>query len=128
MAGGEGGDSQAITASYVPCARGGCSRVELEGDVILVDEASRAVHLLNPTAQIVWSCLDGSATIADIAADLDAVFAADRATITEAVTGLVRRLGDSGLLEGVRPEGASPLDGQQDRQQDPRFAERAPNT
>jgi hypothetical protein len=76
----------AITASSRPRARAGCSGVELEGDVILVDDDSGAVHLLNPTARVVWSCFDGSTTIADIARDLDTVFAADRTTITDAVT------------------------------------------
>lgn len=96
-----GAGPDAITASSTPRARSGCSGVELEGDVILVDDDSGAVHLLNPTAQLVWSCFDGSATIAEIARDLDTVFAADPATIADAVTDLARQLARSGLLEGV---------------------------
>lgn len=122
----------AITASSRPRARAGCSGVELEGDVILVDDDSGAVHLLNPTARVVWSCFDGSTTIADIARDLDTVFAADRTTITDAVTDLARQLARSGLLEGAHPSEGSAVDGEAETEpgarRDPRFSDRPPST
>lgn len=133
MAGERGTDASstvaadAIADSFVPRARRACSKIELDGDVILVDDDSGAVHLLNPTARIVWSCFDGSATIAEIAGDLDTVFAADHATITAAVSDLARRLGDVGLLEGVRPSVAPPVDRRGDGPQDAGCAERPPN-
>ena len=129
-----------IDTSFVPRVRPGCSSVELEGEVIVVDDESGGVHLLNPTAQIAWACFDGSGTIADIAADLGAVFTADRADITQALTDLARRLGRSGLLEGVEPRGdvdgvpttaetaAPPRDGRPTARQERRFSGRPPST
>jgi hypothetical protein len=119
--------AHSITASFAPRARRGCSTIELEGDVIVVDDDSGAVHLLNPTAQVVWSCFDGSSTIAEIAGDLDAVFSADHATIVEGVTDLARRLGDVGLLEAVPPSVAPSVDGRGPDPQKAGGAERPPN-
>lgn len=108
--------------------------------MILVDDDSGAVHMLNPTAQIIWSCFDGSGTIAEIARDLCEVFAADLAAVTREVTDVARRLGEHGLLERVsRTIGGSaslatgdgdPLqvDQQRGAVRQPRFAGPPPST
>lgn len=133
--------SPAVTSSFVPRGRPRCSSVELDGDVILVDNDSGAVHLLNPTAKIIWSCFDGSGSIADIARDLSEVFAVDLDAVTQAVVDLARRLGEHGLLQDVPrtagdsrflpPEGSDPVsEGRRPTvgREEPRFLAPPPST
>jgi peroxiredoxin len=91
----------AIDATFVPVARADVTIGERDGETVLVDRASGAVHLLNPTAAIVWQCLDGSGTIDEIAADIADVFEQDASDVGGTVVEVVRRFGSQGLLVGV---------------------------
>jgi hypothetical protein len=79
--------------------------VELDGEAVLLDSDSGAVHTLNPTATLVWLCCDGTARLGEIIDDLSEVFAdAGRQVIAADVLELARTIGRLGLLEGVRAE------------------------
>jgi hypothetical protein len=77
--------------------------VTIDGEAIVLDEAQNRLHLLNASATVVWTCCDGSGTLAEIADDLaDAVGVPADALVSELVA-LVRTLGAEGLLDGVDP-------------------------
>lgn len=78
----------------------------LGGELILVDTESGGIHALNPTAAVVWQCLDGGSLLEEIATDLAEGFGAPVELVRHDVTSITTRLGEAGLLEGVerRPE------------------------
>lgn len=101
--------SDAITAGdigegFAPHVRASVAGVELDGETVLLDDESGAMHTLNPTATVVWSCFDGSGTVAEIAADVADAYGADPTTVTSDVLELARALGRQGLLVGVAPD------------------------
>ena len=78
--------------------------VEVDGEAIVLDEEQNRLHLLNASATIVWTCCDGSGTLAEIADDLaDAVGSSPEQLVSDLVS-LARTLGAEGLLDGVSPD------------------------
>jgi hypothetical protein len=90
-----------IDGSFVPEARPTVGTVELEGEAVLLDEATGSLHLLNPVATVVWACFDGSGTIDELVADLSEAFGADAEQVRDDVVGLATELAGQGLLVGV---------------------------
>lgn len=75
--------------------------VELEGETVVFDEDTGALHLLDATATTVWQCLDGRASLAELSAELAEATGAALDLVQRDVVDLVRTLGRRGLLEGV---------------------------
>ena len=96
-------DPDEIDASFVPRPRDGVTAVELDGEGVLYSEETGGLHVLNPTATLIWTCFDGSGTIDDIVGELAGAFGTDREVVAGDVMELVRELGSSGVLAGVRP-------------------------
>jgi peroxiredoxin/uncharacterized membrane protein YphA (DoxX/SURF4 family) len=90
-----------IDTSFVPAARDRVAMASRDGESVLVDPVTGLVHLLNPTAALVWRCLDGSGNVEEIARDLADVFGRDEAEVRGLVLELVRGFGRQGLLTGV---------------------------
>ncbi|MGH2784165.1 MAG: PqqD family peptide modification chaperone, partial [Actinomycetota bacterium] len=107
-------DPETIDPGFVAIGRSDVSIAEHDGETVLVDGTTGAVHLLNPTAAVVWRCLDGTGTIDEIVADIADVFERDPGGVRDDVLEVVRRFGRQGLLEGVgitlaeEPEPAQP--------------------
>ena len=81
--------------------RPGVTGVELDGETVLLDHDTGDTHVLSPTATVVWGCLDGTGTLAEIVDDLAEAFGAERDVVARDVLNLVRELGRQGLLAGV---------------------------
>ncbi len=94
-------EPDSIEPDFVPVQRDVLSSVEIDGEGLLFDEDRGAWHYLNPLAQIVWSCCDGSGTVAEISADMSDVFNEDYETVLGGVLNSIRQLGRNGLLAGV---------------------------
>ena len=62
-----------------------------------------ALHLLDPVAAIVWQCLDGEATAAEIVDDLAPVFGRDPGALRVDVDAAVASFAEAGLLEHGAP-------------------------
>ncbi len=88
-----------------PRVREGLTIVELDGEAVIYDEETTELHHLNRTATIVLGLCDGSATMAEMAADLSAVFEAPLSEVEPEVRALVRRFRKVQLLE---PTGGPP--------------------
>jgi hypothetical protein len=85
-------------ASPVPRRKPGVADVEIEGQRVLYDPARRAVTRLDPVASLLWSALDGSGTVADLAIDLASAFEVDEDEALAGVLRLLEQLDDSGFL------------------------------
>jgi hypothetical protein len=76
--------------------------VELDGETVLYDSATESIHRLNETATLVWVCLDGTGSLAEVVDALAVATGADSATVAEDVLILVRELSAKGLVEDAR--------------------------
>jgi PqqD family protein of HPr-rel-A system len=75
--------------------------VELDGEVVIYDEANGSMHLLSNAAAAVWVRCDGSQAVDQIIGELADEYRADEAQIARDVTELMSQLTSKGLLEGV---------------------------
>jgi thiol-disulfide isomerase/thioredoxin len=76
----------------------------LADSTVLLDTATGATVVLDHIGALVWSVLDGTATLAEIVADLAAVYGAPVEQVGADVLALARTLGQAGLLAGVAPD------------------------
>jgi hypothetical protein len=95
-----------VSVDLRPRAAADATTVVLDGEAV-IHRAAR-VHTLDPVATLVWRCCDGSASVAEIAADLAAGFGADARTVQRDVEAAVSELADLGLLEPAVPEADPP--------------------
>jgi hypothetical protein len=92
------GPPDAAAGAFVPVPRQTVSAVELDGETVLLERTTGAMHLLNPVGTAVWSSLDGDRTIDAIVALLSDEASADPATVRHDVVAFVRELAGAGLL------------------------------
>ena len=89
-----------------PQTRQDLTVVELDGEAVIYDEVTADIHHLNPTATIVFSLLDGTATIPELAEDISATFGVPLRQAADEIGSLVRELEGSALLVGSEPDPA----------------------
>jgi hypothetical protein len=78
---------------------------KLGDESVLYDHETRAIHVLNPTAIIVWDLCDGKHTAEDIELSLRTEFKADSGTpVIHDVKSIIERFYTEGLLEDSRTE------------------------
>ncbi len=75
--------------------------VDLGPETVLFDPSSGAAHALNPTAALVWKCLDGESPLEEIVTDLADGFGVSADVVGDQVLDLMKAAGRAGLLEGV---------------------------
>jgi coenzyme PQQ synthesis protein D (PqqD) len=95
-----------IDGTFAPVIGAWVTAVELDGEIVLYDETTGGLHLLDSVASVVWARLDGTATLDGLAADLGQSFATDTGRVRGDLVAFARQLGRQHLLEGVEP----PLD------------------
>lgn len=81
--------------------------VDIDGHRLVYDTVDRSVRLLDPLGAVIWSVLDGSASVDELSDELSAAFAVPRDQMVADLTGFVHQLGHNGLLDGSRT-GAQP--------------------
>jgi hypothetical protein len=91
----------AVGPTLAPRLRPGVGSAFLDDEAVLLDPATGASHLLDRTAALVTRLLDGESTLGEIAFDIADVLGVERERVEADVVGLVRALGEQGLLEGV---------------------------
>ena len=92
-----------VTLASVVRGKGDLAAVEFDGELVLYDEHTASVHHLNPTASVVWQCLDGDASLAAIARDLSMAYSVDEAVVVQDVLDVVQQFARMGLLEVGAP-------------------------
>jgi len=90
-----------MTPESVPVARSDVAGVEVDGEMVLYDDSQRRLHRLNPTAALVWQCLDGSASLREIAGDVAEAFSSDPQTVLADIVAVAGQFAEEGLLEGT---------------------------
>jgi Coenzyme PQQ synthesis protein D (PqqD) len=86
-----------------PHVRADLTVVELDDEAVIYDERNGDLHRLNPTAALVFSLLDGSSTIGELARDVSHAFSRPAAEIEGQLRELVVQFGESHLLVGTEP-------------------------
>lgn len=94
--------AESITSTFIPVTRPEVASVDVDGEVVLYDDTAGVMHRLNPTASVLWDCMDGTESLAGIAEDVAHAYRADFDVVLADVVGVTRSLGDKGLLVGVR--------------------------
>lgn len=85
-----------------PCRlqqRGDVLAEDLDGETVLLDERTGAVHVLNTSAALVWKGCDRPAELGELARSLAAALDADPATVERDVLALGRKLLAVGLVQ-----------------------------
>ena len=93
-----------VDAAFVPVPAAAVHTVEIDGEAVLLDQGAERLHHLNATAALVWVCLDGVASLAQIAADLSAELDVPFETVLADTVVVIGQLGEEGLLAGVGPD------------------------
>ena len=89
-----------------PQTRADLTVVELDGEAVIYDEINGDLHRLNPTATLVFSLLDGSATLEDLARDIADAYGMPLDEVIVQVRELAEQLAASHLLVGSEPDPA----------------------
>jgi len=93
--------------AFVPIRREGVSETEIEGELVLLDTSSGALHVLNPIGAAVWSELDGQRDVEKIVAALSDAADADIDRVRKDVMSFLEQLGSGGLLAEAPPAASS---------------------
>jgi adenylyl-sulfate kinase len=89
--------------SFVPLRAMSIVEAEIDGEVVLLDTESGALHVLNPVAAAVWGELDGVRDVRAIVTELSEEAGEDVTRVRADVTSFLERLAGTGLLSGVTP-------------------------
>ncbi len=73
--------------------------VVLDGEAVLLDQSGERLHHLNVTGTLVWSCLDGRSTLAEIAADISRELGAPTTTVMDETVAIMAALQAEGLVD-----------------------------
>ena len=95
-------DHRTIDATFVAEPSPTVFTVVIDGEAVLLDEVEERLHHLNASATLVWTCLDGHASLAQLATELSEALGVPRPTVVKDTLEIVRDLGAQGLLRGVR--------------------------
>ena len=89
-----------MTAPMKPKVRNELAVVELDGEAVIYDEESGDLHHLNPTATIVFSLCDGTATVKELSSEIATAFGVPLDDVELQVRALLRQFRKSDLLQG----------------------------
>lgn len=89
----------AVATSTVLRRSDGLLAEELDGELVVLDQRTGALHVLNAPAALVWRCCDGADELGELAAGLAEATGADRAVVERDVLDASRALLAAGLLE-----------------------------
>jgi hypothetical protein len=88
----------AIDAAAVLVRRDDVCSVEVDGEAVLLQETDHQLHRLNPTATLVWACLDGATPLEVIADDISDVLGLPFASVLDDTLLITRQLLDQQLV------------------------------
>lgn len=85
---------------FAPAHAPGVAALDVAGDgeTVLVDERTGALHVVNPTAALLWHCFDGVSTIDEICTDVAEAVGAPFAQVRDDTLAVVAQLEGLGLL------------------------------
>lgn len=90
---------QEMVRSTMPLRRDDLAFEELDGEALLYDARSGAVHRFNATARFIWDSCDGSHTVDRISHAVATRYAIDSDQAAAIVGRVIARFGEKGLLD-----------------------------
>ena len=87
-----------------PARATGVAEVTIDGETVIYDEVTGAIHQLDRIATVIWQCLDGEATVAELIADLADVYNVSNDRVQVDVLALLDTLSAAGLLAAGRDD------------------------
>ena len=78
-----------VTESFTPVRRDDIASVELDGQTVCYDTTTGRVHALNPTASLVWNCLQVPGSVGEVVDDIVAELGFERSAVLSALALLV---------------------------------------
>ncbi len=87
-----------VPPDYVPQRAADVFELDMEDGFILFNHDSSLVHHLNPSAAVVWQLCDGSASVAQLAAEIAEEFGLDRGQIQGQVAAVIAEFDALGLV------------------------------
>jgi hypothetical protein len=85
-----------------PARKPGITVKDIGGETLLYSAAEEAIHILNPTAQIIWELCDGEHSIEDMEQAIRASFSgADEHDVTADIQRTLGVFASKGLLKKV---------------------------
>lgn len=97
-----------LTATSVLCrhAPPRVHQVEVAGETVVFDSETGSLHLLDPLATIIWTLLDGKATLGETSDQVAEIFGRPADEVFGHVRELAQRLDRAGLVRQVAGEPA----------------------
>lgn len=103
-------DPSEVSATSVPHVLPSVAWAEVDGETVVYDEIQKKVHVLSPTATLVWSGIDGRTSLEQIAHDLSTSFGEALPIVRSDVIELARDLMERGLITGTGAVGRAGSD------------------
>ena len=88
-----------VSENSRPCQAPHLEEYEVEDEITLFDPHQNQVHILNPTAAVVWRLSDGTQEVAEIASQLAGLYGLEPAVVEEDVRDILAQFRDARLLE-----------------------------
>lgn len=89
-----------ITAASVPRRHDQTFTEVLDGEAVVYEERGRTLHVLSPTATVIWENLDGELSLDGLAAALSDAFGAPLEVVRADTLATVTSFAELGLLDG----------------------------
>jgi len=70
--------ADALDGASEVARRPGVAAVPMEGEAVLYDDVTGALHLLEPVAAVVWAHLDGTRPMEQLASELSLAYGAEQ--------------------------------------------------
>lgn len=93
-----------IDADFVARRIPSVASVEIEGEIVLYQTAAETIHVLNPSASVVWKMLDGIEDVEAVSRRLAEEFEIELVLMLEQVSDVIRDFARQGLLADVEPD------------------------
>jgi PqqD family protein of HPr-rel-A system len=75
----------------------------IDGELVIYNPRESGVHHLNAQAALALQCLDGTATLKEIAEDIAEAYGLDAHEVRRQIKTIYRDFQDQGLIEGTQP-------------------------
>ena len=72
---------------------------QVEDELTLYDHRANVVHILNPTAAVVWRLSDGTLETVDIVSELAEIYGLEADVVEEDVQDILEQFREAGLLQ-----------------------------
>jgi hypothetical protein len=73
--------------------------VEIEGETVVLQTTTGAVHHLDMSGSLIWACFDGTSSVDELVVRLSSAFDAPPDRVRHDVTDFLRRLHQRELIE-----------------------------